>query len=213
MTNSHVPSKEILSREEASKLLYMQYVLYNNVYKSNKYFIGGIQMTPEEYCLLGNHNYSFYTKKMGGVFCDWYDKKIDGTEAAQKLRKWYEKGLKKTKKEEHSDIKARELEECFNALDSFVRTYDLVDDDKESTPQNNLINEMIGEGILSKDGKTPLRKFDAVAFFLVEKGQFPTVASLKDMGLKKRDGKPYSDRAYQVALNNANFSKQRKKYA
>ena len=166
-------------------------------------------MTSEEKRILDNHNhnYSFYAGRMGEVFCDWYDKKIDGTEAAQKLRKWYKLGLKETKKEKYSDIKVRELEECFNALDSFVRKYDLVDNDKKSTPQNKFINEMIGEGILSKDGKAPLKKLDDIAYFLVEKSQFITVATLKDMGLKKRNGEPYSDRAYQKALNYANFSK------
>jgi hypothetical protein len=71
---------------------------------------------------------------------------------------------------------------------------------------------MIEEGLLSKDGKKPLKSLDSIAGFLVDNGQFPTVASLVDLGLKKRNGEQYKKRAYQKALNYANGSLQRKKY-
>ena len=70
--------------------------------------------------------------------------------------------------------------------------------------QNKLINQMIEEGILSKDGKRPLKSLDSVAFFLVVKMQIPTVATLKDMELTKRNGDPYSERAYKKAIYTAN---------
>ena len=196
-------------------------------------------MTLEEYNLLDNHTYSIYTGRMGKIFCDWYDKKIDGTEAIQMLKEWYDKGLKKIKNEKHVAIQKKELKRCFDSLASFIRDNDLIDegelpknykihrlmkkldnivplvseikkvlDRQNQEPkqyiQNELVSKMIEKGILSSDGKTPLKNLDGIAIFLMDNGQFPSMKSLKDLGLMKSNGKPYSDRAYQKALHIAN---------
>jgi len=114
-------------------------------------------MTKEEYHLIDNYNkYSFYTGKMGKVFTDWYDGKIDGTNAIKKLKQWYNKGLKKIEEERNADIKKAEnkkeeinadidadikianskadirkleLKRHFDSLFSYIDDNDLVDND------------------------------------------------------------------------------------
>lgn len=159
--------------------------------------------------MLDNHNYSFYTGNMGKIFSDWHDKKIDGTKAVQMLKRWYDKGIRKVKSEKYADIEKKELKRCFDSLASFIRNYDLVNE--EETPYNNqepkqhiqneLVPKMIEKGILSKNGKTPLKNLDLVACFLVDEKQSPTVTTLLDLELIKRDGNPYSLRACHKAIN------------
>ena len=93
-------------------------------------------MTQEEYNLLENHNYSTYTGWMGKVFSDWYDKKIDGTKAVQMLEQWYNKGLKEIENEKHFDIQKKELERCFDALDSYIRKNELIEEPSENYENN-----------------------------------------------------------------------------
>ena len=206
-------------------------------------------MTVKDYQLLKKHEYSFYSGRMGEVFNDWHVKKIDTTEAIQKLKKWYNKGIEKIGDGNQAGIQKKELERCFDSLTSFIKDKDLVEEEssnnslyhffeilKDTAPetynvikkmlaineaeieaihstqtpehkqpiQNKFVKEMIEEGILSKDGKIPLKKLDDVACFLVDKGQNLTVRVLQDLDLTKRDGKPYSSRAYGKAVNIAN---------
>jgi hypothetical protein len=70
--------------------------------------------------------------------------------------------------------------------------------------KNKYVVEMIQDGILSKDGKTPLTNLDDVACYLVKKNQKVTMKVLIDLGLQKSDGKPYSKSAYTRALFLAN---------
>ena len=98
-------------------------------------------MTSEEYRLLDNHVYSFYTGNMGKVFNDWHDKKIDGTTAVQKMKRWYNKGLEKIVHEKYADIQKQELKRNFDSLVSFIRDYDLVDED-ESLEKHYLMTRL-----------------------------------------------------------------------
>ena len=170
--------------------------------------------------LLKSHTYSFFTGNMGKVFSDWHDKKIDGTKAFQMLKRWYDKGIKKVSSEKYVAIQKKELKKCFDSLASFILDYDLVDEEealnnKKQEPkqhfQNELISKMIEKGILSEKGRKPLKNLDSIACFLVDENQSPTVATLQDLKLKKRNGKPYTIRSYQKAMNIANSSKRTKK--
>jgi hypothetical protein len=158
-------------------------------------------MTSREARLLKSHTYSFYTGNMGKVFNDWYDKKVNGTKAIQMLKRWHDKGIQKVNSEKYANIQKKELKRCFDTLALFIRDNDLVDeeevlDNKKQEPkqhiQNELISKMIEKGILSEKGRKPLKNLDSVACFLVDENQSPTVATLMDLKLKKRNGKPYT---------------------
>ena len=106
----------------------------------------------------------------------------------------------------------KEFEDCFNDYKSEIEAIpEKQNPEPKQHIQNELVPKMIEKGVLSSDGKMPLKNINDVASFLVENGQFPTVATLKNFGLIKRDGKPYSDRAYEKAIDIAN-SIQRRKY-
>jgi len=70
--------------------------------------------------------------------------------------------------------------------------------------QNKYITEMIEEGILSKDGKTPIKSLNDVAIFLADKGQKVTTRLLLDLKLQKDNGELYTRRACEYATNLAN---------
>jgi hypothetical protein len=106
-------------------------------------------MTYEEHCLLKKNSYSFYTGNMGKVFNDWHDKKIDGTKAIQLLKGWYNKGLEEIKKENcaDTDINQNEMKRHYDSLDSYIRKYDLINDEELTLTANmsiiqfyNLVN-------------------------------------------------------------------------
>ena len=77
-------------------------------------------MTPEEYRLLDNHDYSLYTGKMGEVFCEWHDKKIDKKRALRDLNELLDEGLGEIKGEKYAEIKEKELKRCFDSLALFI---------------------------------------------------------------------------------------------
>jgi glutathionyl-hydroquinone reductase len=94
-------------------------------------------MIPEEYMLLKQHDYSYFAGKMGEIFWDWHNKKIKGNEAAQNIKRWYEKGLEKLVKCEHVDIQQRELKRQFDSLYSYICDWDLIDDDEKTKKRNS----------------------------------------------------------------------------
>jgi len=95
-----------------------------------------------------------------------------------------------------------EFKECFNDYKAEIEA--LPDEQNlghKIQIRNELIPKMIGEGILMSDGERPSKSLDRVAIFLVDNGQEPTVNSLIDLGLKQRNGKQYSKRAFQKAIS------------
>ena len=192
-----------------------------------------LELSEEKY-------YTIYTGRMGKVFCDWHDKKIDGTKAVQQLKEWYNKGLKKIKNKNGKDFQKEELKRCFDSLAAFIRDNELIDEgnisgnyeiqqlskkfesltpliyetiekilDKQNQEpkqhfQSKLIKEMIEETILSKDGKTPYKSLNDIAIFIVKNNKPLSMKLLLDLGLRKKDGDPYGDSAYQKAIHYAN---------
>jgi hypothetical protein len=102
-------------------------------------------MTQEEYDLINEKNeYFYFAGRMGEVFNNWRNDKIDGNKAVLELKGWYDKGLEeleneKIENEKRVDIQQKELKRHFDSLDSYIRKYslvDLVDEEKPALPDS-----------------------------------------------------------------------------
>ncbi|ULQ60686.1 hypothetical protein K7I13_05280 [Brucepastera parasyntrophica] len=85
-------------------------------------------MTPKEYRLLNNHDYSQDMGEMGKIFTEWNDKKINGTNAVQMMKQCYDVGLEKIENKKSIEIQKKELKRCFDSLASYIKNRDSLDD-------------------------------------------------------------------------------------
>jgi hypothetical protein len=139
-----------------------------------------------------------------GISREEYNKIIeDGLELPECIKKYRETNRKRKFYEEKL-LKAELNEQVVqDAGVTSGKTEDAPQTLEISQRQNKYIPQMIADGILSKDGKTPLKSLDKVACFLKEKGQNVSVRLLMDLGLQKRNGKSYAERTYEHAVNMA----------
>ena len=129
-------------------------------------------MTPEEYCLLDNHNYSFFTEKMGGIFNEWHDKKIDGITAIHRLKHWHSKGMRKLDNVNHSNIQKKELEKFFNSFALYIEDNDMVVDEKllSDNYEDHILMRLLIEVALT--AYKTLKKAIALNIVVYENGYF-----------------------------------------
>jgi hypothetical protein len=95
-----------------------------------------------------------------------------------------------------------EFNDCFNDNKAEIEAMpDKQNPELGKLIQNELISKMIEKGILLKNGKTPSKSLNDVACFFVVNNQPLSTKVLKDLGLIKPNGEPYSDSAYKKAID------------
>ena len=168
-------------------------------------------MTGEERKLVnGKAPYSFYASKIGELYLAWQDKKIDGNTAVKKMKKWYEKGHEKIKKEENADIHQKELKRIFDSLYSFIQEYDLIDDEEATSEKKEPLPALKSLDSLTEGNDPVLRKWKEGKYKCGSLEKFIkayikiadnlTPALIRDYLISERTGKQYGDDTIEKSL-------------
>jgi len=111
--------------------------------------------------------YPYYTSRMARIFTAWKDKRIDNAKAIEKLKAWYNKGLRVLEHENEAEADREQLKKHFHTFSSLIR------DNDDEFPGNYLNHTFMK---ILKDESPPtydaMRKAIAIRLVVYENGIF-----------------------------------------